>query len=233
MSSSTVRRSGKSSGSPVAPVSCSSNRVPAEEQVQERRLVVHALALAEDERVLVVGDDLDRRIGRLRVQSAAPWIQRTAERSVGATTSAYRRLRSVRRDRDAPPGDSAEWTQHGHPLRGRRTARSRRLRASTPVVIERTCRGFRSTAAHHSSVPHVGIVFVHGIGNQQPGRRSSTGAAGSSPCSSTPGRCRRPRAIRSSTSRSSRAPRRGSSSCGSRRRRPKTERARSRSSTGS
>ena len=70
------------------------HRVLAEQQVQERRLVVDALALAEDVRVLVEGDDLDGRVGR-RPQSAAPWIHRTADRSVGDTVSGYRSVGGV------------------------------------------------------------------------------------------------------------------------------------------
>ena len=62
---STVGRSGKEIRVGRRPCVMQQHRVRAEQQVQERRLEVDAFALAEDQRVLVAGDNLDGRIGRL------------------------------------------------------------------------------------------------------------------------------------------------------------------------
>ena len=95
---STVGRSGKEIRVGRRPCVMQQHRVRAEQQVQERRLEVDAFALAEDQRVLVVGDNLDGRIGRLAAVSCA--VDPSDGREVGRE---HRGRVSRRRRRAAGP----------------------------------------------------------------------------------------------------------------------------------
>ena len=142
--------------------------------------------------------DLDRRVGRAVAVGGA--VDPAHGGEVGAAPRQdIDDLSEVDTRRRRPTGTLRRMVAARHPRRRRRTTRSPRLLAPSPGVIERLP-GFQLYCGAPLDVPHVGIVFVHGIGSQAAGESSSTGAARSSRCSSTREPSTRRRAIRSSTS---------------------------------